>query len=99
MLLLVRKVTGGHVRPHRPELRDGDLVGGEDLEQERLELLVRLVDLVDEEDRAPFLAERTQQGAWLQELLGEEEVPELVQARHRALEAHRIAQHVGSCGP
>ena len=85
---------GGYVRPHRAELRNGDLVGGEDLEQEGLELLVRLVDLVDEKDRSPLFAERPQQGPRLQERFGEEDVPELVQARHRPLEAGRVAQHV-----
>ena len=33
------------------DLRDGDLEVGEHLEQERLELLVGAVDLVDEQDR------------------------------------------------
>jgi hypothetical protein len=36
----------------RAELRDRDLEVGQQLEEKRLELLVRLVDLVDEQHRA-----------------------------------------------
>ena len=41
----------GHLGPERPELGDRDRVVGEDLEQERLELVVGPVDLVDEQHR------------------------------------------------
>jgi hypothetical protein len=41
----------GHARPERPELRHRDREVGEHLEEERLELVVGPVDLVDEENR------------------------------------------------
>jgi len=45
------RITSGDGSPDRPELGDADRVVGEDLEQERLEFLVRSVDLVDEQHR------------------------------------------------
>ena len=42
----------------RAELGHGDRVVGEDLEQERLELVVGAVDLVDEQHRRRHRAER-----------------------------------------
>src|SRR4051795_6839769 len=58
------------------QLRDGDLEVGEDLEQHRLELLVGLVDLIDQQDDRVLGADRLEQGAGEQELL-----PEDVRAR------------------
>ena len=42
---------GGTIGAERPELGDGHGVVGEDLEQERLELVVGAVHLVDQQDR------------------------------------------------
>ena len=64
----VTTTIGGTDALERAELGDGDRVVGEDLEQERLELVVGPVDLVDEQHRwrdAPerfgFVADRPQQ--------------------------------------
>ena len=66
-----------HRRLERAELGHGDRVVGEDLEQERLELVVGAVDFVDEQHRwrdAPerlrFVADRAQQRAAHEEALG-----------------------------
>ena len=50
---------------HRAELRHRDRPVGEDLEQERLELVVGPVDLVDQQDRRypSAMIERAQQGS------------------------------------
>jgi hypothetical protein len=53
---------------HRPELGNGDGVGVEDLEQERLELVVGAVELVDQQHGARAGADRTQQRPLEQEL-------------------------------
>ena len=50
-------------RPNRSDLRDRDLEIGEDLEQERLELLVGAVDLVDQQHGADRAVDRLQQRA------------------------------------
>ncbi len=62
LVQLARPVGGEHDdrrrrRLDRADLRDGDLVVGEKLEQERLELVVGAVDLVDQEHRAVGTAE------------------------------------------
>ena len=50
-------------RPHRPDLGDRHRGVGEQLEQERLEVVVGAVDLVDQEHRGPRpgMLERAQQ--------------------------------------
>src|SRR4051795_12671730 len=81
------RVVGGqqHDRPRArldaPELGDGDLEVREDLEQHRLELLVGLVDLVDEQDDRLLGADRAQQRPGEQELLAEDVVLDVLPAR------------------
>src|SRR5581483_1183458 len=74
---LSRPVGGeDHVRPlprlDRAELRDRHLEVREHLEQERLELLVGPVDLVDQEQRPPLGLERFEHGSADQELAAEQ---------------------------
>ena len=76
------------------DLRDGDLVVGEDLQQQGLELVVGLVNLVDQQHAAVLLAQRLEQGARLHELLGEEDVAELVQPVDGFGEALGPLQHL-----
>src|SRR5215208_6411336 len=74
------RVVGGqqHDRPRArldaPELGDRDLEVREQLEQHRLELLVGLVDLVDEQDHRPLGGDRRHQRAGEEELLAEDVV-------------------------
>ena len=72
--LLVRITRGGRVGADGADLGDGHREIAEDLEQERLELLVRAVDLVDEEHRrlGGAALEGLKQGAPDQELLAED---------------------------
>ena len=60
-----RRLSG----PERAGLGDRDLEVGEELQEERLELVVRAVDLVDEEQRARGSAQRGEQRALDQERL------------------------------
>ena len=76
------------------DLRDGDLIVGEDLQQQGLELVVGLVNLVDQQYAAVLLAQRLEQGARLHELLGEEDVAELVQPVDGFGEALGPLQHL-----
>ena len=76
---LARVVRGEQDERHRPrlddaELGDRDLEVGEDLEQHRLELLVGLVDLVDQQDDRLGRGDRREQRAGEQELLAEDVV-------------------------
>ena len=57
------------------QLGDRDLEVGEDLEQHRLELLVGLVDLVDQQDDRVLGADRLEQGRVEEELLAEDVAP------------------------
>src|SRR3954449_7359471 len=59
-------------RADRPDLRDGHLELREQLEQERLELLVGSVDLVDEQDRVTAHPQSGEQRALDQETLAED---------------------------
>ena len=70
------------------DLGDGHLEVGEELEQERLQLLIGAVDLVDEEDGSAFVSgvDRLQERPLEQELLGEE----IVADRLAALAAGRL---------
>jgi hypothetical protein len=56
------------------DLGNADLEIAQDLEQKRLELAVRLVDLVDEQDRWLRRRDRAQQRSRQQEAVGEEDV-------------------------
>ena len=74
---LAGPVRGQHDRGHatranRPELGNRDLEVREDLEQERLELLVRAVDLVDQEHDRLVRVDRLEQRPADQELRAEE---------------------------
>ena len=53
MRLLVSTITGGWVARIVPELRDRHRGLGQQLEQERLEVVVGAVDLVDQQHRRP----------------------------------------------
>ena len=64
--------AGGVMRAHRADLGDRDREVGEHLEQERLELVVGAVELVDQEHRAGALANRLKQRPLDEELLAEE---------------------------
>src|SRR5690348_975270 len=78
----LRQLTGAirgehHGRPPRgtdgAELGDGDLEIGEDLEQERLELLIAPVHFINEQDgRRPLVRDRLQQRALEQKRLAED---------------------------
>src|SRR3954463_9235732 len=59
-------------RLDRAELRDRDLEVRQELEQERLELVVGAVDLVDQQHHRPLLLERVEQRALEQELAAEQ---------------------------
>ena len=83
MLFDVSSTIGVTIALDGADLRNGDLVVGQDLQQERLEFLVRLVDLVDQQHRAAWLLQRAQQRTRLQELAREEDVAEGVQLVER----------------
>src|SRR4051794_17217939 len=80
------RVVGGQqhdrlrARLDAAELGDGDLEVAEDLEQHRLELLVGLVDLVDEQHDRLGAGDRRHERALQQELLAEDVVLDLVPA-------------------
>src|SRR4051812_45586513 len=80
------RVVGGQqhdglrARLDAAELGDGDLEVREDLQQHRLELLVGLVDLVDEQDDRLGAGDRRHERALEQELLAEDVVLDLVPA-------------------
>jgi hypothetical protein len=80
-LFEVSSTTGCVRASTRPELGDRDLEVGEDLEQQRLELLVGLVDLVDEQDDRLGRRDRRHERALEQELLAEDVVLDLLPAR------------------
>ena len=65
-----------HERPpprgHRPQLGDRDREVGEELEQERLELVVGAVDLVDQQHDVAVGLERLEQRPAQQELAAEQ---------------------------
>ena len=88
-LLEVRITVGGTTADDGAELGDRDLEVGEDFEQQRFELGVRLVDLVDQQHAAGGLLQRLQQRPRLDEFLGEEHVAEIVQLVERRHAASR----------
>src|SRR6266540_4833884 len=70
----------------RAELRDGDLKIREHLQQERLKLLIRTVDLVDQQDRRLGLgADRAQQRPLEEERVAEDEALLLLRVTRGAL--------------
>ena len=96
----VAQIAGGvrrqqHDRRHDgangADFRDRDLEVGEDFQQKRLELLVRFVDLVDQQHGAAGFLQRAQQWARFQELLGEEDVAEGMQLIQRRRQIVGIA--------
>ena len=83
---LARVVRGEDDDRHRrrrdlPQLGDRDLEVGEQLEQHRLELLVGLVDLVDQQDHRLGAGDRLHQRPLEQELGAEDVVLDVVPAR------------------
>ena len=89
----VAHVVGGqdhdrrHLRLDRADLRDRDLVVGQDFQQERLELLVRLVDLVDQQHGAAVAAAApAAAGA----------APGSAREKNRSLEAGQLARRASS---
>ncbi len=72
-------------RPHEPQLGDRDLKVGEDLQEHRLELLIGLVDLVDQEHDGLLRGDRGHQGAREEELLTEDVLLDGIPARVRGL--------------
>src|SRR5918994_4033123 len=73
----------------RSDLGDGDLVVAQELQQERLELLVGAVDLVQQEHRRGLGGYGLQDGPLDQEVLGEEDVLLLAQGRRSLAQALR----------
>ena len=73
-LFEVSSTTGMRARLDPPELGDRDLEVAQQLEQHRLELLVGLVDLVDQQHDRLGRGDRLQQRAREQELLAEDVV-------------------------
>src|SRR5579872_28787 len=76
---LARAVAGEHhvrnlSRPNRPDLGDAHLKVREDLEQKRLELLVRAVHLVDQQHGRALGRDRLQQRALQEKRLAEDDV-------------------------
>ena len=94
---------GGGARLDGAYLGDRDLVVGENFQQQRLELVVGLVDLVDQQDGALVLLHGLEQRARLEEILGVKDIAELVQALYGfrqplgALEqvSQLLLQHLG----
>ena len=80
-------------RGHRAELGNGDLEIAEDFQQQRFELGIRLVDLVDQQHAAGRLLQRLQQRPRLDEFLGEEHVAEIVQLVERGVQRLGAAEH------
>ena len=72
MRLDVSITSGRCLAVDRAELRDRDREVGEELEQERLELVVGAVDLVDQQHRRAVVLERLQQRPPQQELASEQ---------------------------
>src|SRR4030095_12991741 len=64
----------------RADFRNRNLEVRQDLEQQRFEFVVRLVDFVDQQNAAMFFLERFEQRARFNEFLGKENVAELVEA-------------------
>ena len=79
------------------DLRNRHLVVRKDLEQQRFEFVVRLVDFVDQQDAAVLFLQRLQQRTRFDEFLGEEDVAEFVQPADRLLEALRALQNFVEC--
>ena len=72
------------------QLRYGDLEPAQNLQQERLELFVAAIDLVHQEHRRLFRAQRAQQRTRQQERLGEERIRLPVERVHRLVECPRV---------
>src|SRR5262245_59874507 len=81
-------------RLHGADFGDRDLEVRQNLEQQRLELMVRLVDLIEQQHATVLFAKGLQQRSRLEEFLREEDVPELVEAGDRLLESARTLQHL-----
>ena len=82
------------LRHQRPQLRHGDLEVGEDLEQERLELGLCLVDLVDEQDHRLLGLDRREERARRQEPEREERVFLAGDLRDRVRQRRRVGDQL-----
>ena len=85
-------------RPNRPQLGDRDLPLGQDLEEKRLERLVRTIHLVDEQHRRPLARNRIQQRPLEQETLAEHVRFALVEAGTVRLAQARV-EHLARVVP
>ena len=83
---------GDGFRPHRPRLGDGHLHFAEQLQQERLELLVGFVDLVNEQHHRLLGPDRPQQGPLQQVFVAEEGPGQIVRVPpvHLHLDAQQL---------
>ena len=70
-------------RGDRPDLGNRDLKIRENFEKKRFELLIRFIDLVDEQHGAVLLAERREERARFEKLLGEKHVVEIADLLER----------------
>src|SRR5690606_4905798 len=96
---LAAVVAGQHDERHltrrdRAELGNADLEIAQDLEQEGLELGVRLVDLVDQQDDRLLRRDRAQQRTRQDEPLREENAVLRRDALDRFLERRRAGEHL-----
>src|SRR3954470_14598475 len=92
---LSRAVRGQHhdrrrCRAHRPDLRDGHLKLGQQLEEKSLELLVGAVDLVDEQDSVTAHPQGGEQRALDEETLAEDVLRVTVMERAQVHELPRV---------
>ena len=87
VLFDVRNTSGICLALDRAELGDRHLVVGEDLEQQRLGLDLDAVDLVDQQHDRLLGADRLEQRAGEQELVGEDVVLDLAPRRRRCASA------------
>ena len=89
---------GRRLRGDGPDLRDGDLEVGQELEQEGLELVIGPVDLVDQEHRPISGLYRRQQGP-LQEELGAEQLVDLALIAEAMLGERPDLEHLSGVVP
>src|SRR3569833_317775 len=76
------------------ELGNRYLEVGEDFEQQRLELGIRFVDLIDQEHAALRLEQRLQQRPRLDEFAREEHVTEIMQLVERGMQRRGTTEHL-----
>ena len=92
-LFEVRITVGGTTAATVPSSGMVTWKSREDFQQQRFELGIRLVDLVDQQHAAGRLLQRLQQRPRLDEFLGEEHVAEIVQLLQRRMQRLGAAEH------